>query len=550
MHKIYRDGSVIGDVNGRVLGGSTVLAEKPEDLDALLALCVECRERSLNAISGWMSRFDTWLEWFEANRQRYLTMTEQAFETRMGDKHPDTLSDVERLMLGLYLAREIWKTTPTADADALRVMASVSAGGAGLNYEAEVPALYFYQGSLQAAFTPFVPFIAYPGLFAMGLGLYGVAMVVRMGSLPSIQAEKLVEDLREAAKPNAQVPDLPRLDQLDAKAVQGKKGVIIVLHGLFSTDLGTFDGFIKQWKEPPEDLIEAMHRQAFLRQKSLAPTKDDFREAFDDTMKDYLIVGWPHNTLTKIDNNARDLFDDIVKKLGPNGPPIVFVCHSRGGLLARKTAVIMQKKDQQDGKKGDGWADKVKLCVTFGTPHRGADLAEHPLTFVAAYIAIMNGTRNVLSAARVLAIYQPEHHFEGIEDLVPEDAGGEFLGSLRDKERDFAPNSLRKLDIMAVGSIYEGQKWFQRSLITGILGTPKHDLVVRTVSAVPETFDDGEITHCGHGEYFDHSEVSKSHFKKVVDRIRAILKVEEAMRERVTVEPLTDFDPSDILKRF
>ena len=75
--------------------------------------------------------------------------------------------------------------------------------------------------------------------------------------------------------------------------------------------------------------------------KGVGPSATDFQDAFHQALdEDYLIVGWPHDTLTKIKANAEKLFEDIYSKIGYNGPPIVFVCHSRGGLVARKAAVI------------------------------------------------------------------------------------------------------------------------------------------------------------------------------------------------------------------
>jgi pimeloyl-ACP methyl ester carboxylesterase len=81
------------------------------------------------------------------------------------------------------------------------------------------------------------------------------------------------------------------------------------------------------------------------------------------------LVGWPHDTLAHIKVNAQDLAALMEGPLGASGLPVVFVCHSRGGLVARAAAVKLLKSNPR-------WVDRLKGAVTFGTPHEGAELAE------------------------------------------------------------------------------------------------------------------------------------------------------------------------------
>lgn len=250
-------------------------------------------------------------------------------------------------------------------------------------------------------------------------------------------------------------------------------------------------------------------------------------------------MGWPHDTLTKIKANAEKLFEDIYSKIGYNGPPIVFVCHSRGGLVARKAAVIMQEH-------GSVWANKVRLCVTFGTPHRGAALAESPFQYIAAFVAYMNGTGHVLSACSVLDYYRQTRAFEGIDDLRPPNAkGGEFLLDLIEEERLRGKPKLRALNILPVGSIYADQNCRWARFMTGVLGTSEHDLVVPKKSSLPEGgFPHGELTDCSHGNYFDIKEVGRQYFKGILAKMRGELQIEDAMLQRVIVSapPSTNLD--------
>jgi hypothetical protein len=245
MYEIYDGRSSIKPINGGVSGGLTIVTDSPDDLHALQALCVECKGLAL--FYERVQEFDSWLKRFQENRRELEPAVQRAFET-ISNKRFAELSEVEQLMVSLALARDLWTITPEPDRDALMAMVSIATSGGEMVYKAEEPALFFHQGSLVTMITPFVPHI---GFFVLGIGAYGVAIIRKAGILASIHAENLVKDLRDAQKPTAQF-DLARLDLLDRKFLHGKKGVIILLHGLFSTDLGTFDGFIERWKEPPK----------------------------------------------------------------------------------------------------------------------------------------------------------------------------------------------------------------------------------------------------------------------------------------------------------
>jgi hypothetical protein len=359
----------------------------------------------------------------------------------------------------------------------------------------------------------FTPLISHLG-FALRLGRFLVAIALLAGPVAPVQAEMILNELRTYAKEKAKYKDLKQLDEIQPAEIRKKKGIIILLHGLASTDMLTFDGFIDAW------------RNAHI-ESTFGGSLD---AVFDQTLADFEVVGWPHDTLTSIGTNADLLFKRIHMQVGQEGPPIVFVCHSRGGLVARKVAVIMHKR-------GGKWVDKVKLCVTFGTPHQGADLAAHPYRFMGAYAAVMSQGRNVLSIYRLLSYYAQQKVFEGTDDLRPANAQGKFLRELEQEERDDAPpGRLRSLNILPVGGSYRGGERHLMRLMTHMLGTTNHDLVVRTKSTVPDDVPDGEMTACSHFEYFSLEEIKKDHFKKVIKAIRQALGFEKAEAERYNLE--------------
>ena len=70
-------------------------------------------------------------------------------------------------------------------------------------------------------------------------------------------------------------------------------------------------------------------------------------------------------------------------------------------------------------------------------------------------------------------------------------------------------------------------------LMTHMLGTTQHDLVLRKKSTVPEGFSGGEVTTCSHFEYFSDDEIKKEHFRRVIQGIRQTLGFENAEARRL-----------------
>lgn len=519
----YTDRQRIDEIGGQVSGGATIVAANLDDLEKLELLSVA--KNNPASIREEILRVDEW--WgnlSEEQRQEYQAQKD-GIRASISDTDSTALSPREQLLLSLFLAEEIWTTTPEDERNYLRVLFSLGdTDRSELMYEAEEPALCFSQGSLTVAITQYVADV---GAFLKTLGFFAIAIVAPGFVLPSVQHDALVEELREKAKEQAAFRDLLRLDRLTPNEINNKKGIIILLHGLFSTDVGTFDGFIKLWEEqefPLDDLLKSEFKKHCLKAVR--------------NVDDCLIVGWSHDTLTNIERNAQDLSELILDKLGEECPPIVFVCHSRGGLVARKTTVMMQQK-------GGLWADKIKLCVTFGTPHRGAALAESSFKFIAAVAAMGNASKSFLSVVRVLACWKHEKSFAGIEDLRPD---SKFFQNLcREEKCPSDPHSL----ILPVGGIFQSQqtdlKKLWKSLMTGMLGTPEHDLIVSLKSTNPErSFPKGEETDCNHFEYFEQSRYSQAEqppFKRVFEQICKTLKIQAV--KTVSIPNCTPNNKSD-----
>jgi hypothetical protein len=321
----------------------------------------------------------------------------------------------------------------------------------------------------------------------------------------------LVENLRKAREKMDPAPiQLPRLDTMSSDALPKTADsiVILFLHGLISTDLGNFDGLIQRLQAPvPADLK---------RQLPAKVTSEVMRTTFERAVK---LVGWPHDTLTSIDQSAHQLSGVIETQLASSVCKLVFICHSRGGLVARATALKLYER-------ADEWADRLCCCITFGTPHAGVGLAEHPDREMGAYMLSGMTQRQLAAYTDIAAYIEQRETIEGIEDLRPASAVGKpFLRSLEENERKIPPpprGRVRQLQIYGIGGIAPAgdlrQGALRRRLVryyshwySYYLGEANHDLVVPLASATAA--NDEQIPHidCDHFSYFsDNSPVSEA----------------------------------------
>ena len=218
---------------------------------------------------------------------------------------------------------------------------------------------------------------------------------------PEAASRRLVEGLRSKAGRVCKHP-LPRLDVASeassALKMRYRNHVVIFLHGLFSTDLATFDSIITMFVE---------------RYKGKPP----------------VLIGWPHNTLTSIDENANQLVSLICEYCSGEDISFSFICHSREGLVARSTLNRLISHSP-------AVYARCRQILTLGTPHEGSGLAENVGRYLGTYFLLCHTSGNAMNVVDVLS-YLSMRDASGLEELAPTEATrrgrSSFISSLLER---------------------------------------------------------------------------------------------------------------------
>jgi pimeloyl-ACP methyl ester carboxylesterase len=467
--EILPEGKYIPSLGAAFSGGVTMSLHDRKDFELMESACLLAEQSSepLHLMYGLLHGRDL---------LRELPRYERRLDYEDYTERP--MTDVRAMMDALAIAENIW----AREREECRMTCSLARPGVerpSLEIEHDGAALVLHKGSVRSTLS----------LGSIRVAGFAVSMFTARGVAPSQRAERILEDTRRRALERPDVEPLDRLDLQRRGAYNDKSAVIVFLHGLLSTDVGLFDPLIRVMKANPD-------------------------------FSDCAFVGWPHDTMTSIGANStilRGLIDQII---GVDGPSVLFVAHSRGGLVARSTAVKLYDKS-------DGWMQLLRGCVTFGTPHAGCPLAEAPGDLLGKVICIqaLRSTGSWLSLADALSYTHQSKDFRGIEDLRPITGGGDFIRDLLDAESRFAPNGMeRLLDIAAVGGVTKGSG-LPRILANRALGTSHHDLVVESKSSIPPLFLNTYTTDCDHFGYFTKEEMTKAHIDAIVQYCRKQLRL-------------------------
>jgi pimeloyl-ACP methyl ester carboxylesterase len=476
MPNIYHPGEKIPELEAAIDGGVSMVMHTPDEVEAAKRVCAITTGSNapLHAIYGMLN--------VSANAVEQLAMiTAAVSDDAVSRLHWEKIEtdvpahDGQALAATLSFAHDLWKRQPSpSDLNVVLAVARPdSTDGGQLEIGKGKPALVFHRGSILAALAS----------APLRVAKFAVMMVPTGAVVPTQRAKNIVQNFRKKALLNPSVEPLERFATMNQGALQGKKAVIIFLHGLLSIDVGLFDPLLLRLRE--------------------------------DLGNDCVFVGFPHNTLATIKANADELLSEINRVIRVNGPKIAFVCHSRGGLVARNAAAQLFEMDR-------AWIQKIRGCVTFGTPHRGCPLAEAPDAFLGAFMAIQAalGGGSFMSLADGIIYASSVKPLAGITDLRPTEANDSYLLKLQELEHRTAPaGALRALEILGVGGRASEQRGWLAVLARKLLADDENDLVVETESSMSRLVIAEENqcqTECDHFNYFKPAEMELAHIGKVV----------------------------------
>jgi pimeloyl-ACP methyl ester carboxylesterase len=474
MADVGRSGDYVSSLGAHVHDAIAVVAGNADAILALQGLAIAVLRTPFVDIADIYTELDR----FDEKEQRYIEVANIEGEEWQSLVHryldaiwrstdspgqPPLIAPVTAFVLSLITGIELWRQITrdvnthdkysTSDQSHLLLTVTVASPQ---KPDADVVRLAFKESRAILALSPgsldvalFVDKVVRAGSWVVNL-VRGVAPRIRSAEAA---ARAFVENVRKARE-TENVFQLPRLDGLsglpwsDTAKVANIKGVIIFVHGLLSTDLGTFDGFIRRWQKPLTDKLppDYLARDSQLLFKNELPKKA--QRALEESVA---LIGWPHDTLTSIDQNALDLAGLVDGALSRFDYKVAFVCHSRGGIVARATAEKLYEKNR-------AWEGRICCAITFGSPHAGVALAEHPDRRLGAYVLAGLTRKELANYIDMTAYLEQRKRIEGIDDLQPPSAVTDpqepYLRTLKALEwRNASSGGARRLDIYAVGGV-------------------------------------------------------------------------------------------------
>ncbi|QFT82309.1 hypothetical protein FIU89_16915 [Roseovarius sp. THAF27] len=273
---------------------------------------------------------------------------------------------------------------------------------------------------------------------------------------------------------------------------------LVYVHGLFSTDAGSFDGFRDAWSS----LRINLYTDGALDRRCVESVFDKVGH-----------IGFPHDTFCGIDKSGQALADALHDRFEASDTKLALIAHSRGGLVTRRAIQHLLFR-------GNGWNDRIKIFATFGTPHTGAKLAQLPGRYEGSYLLLKGQSDQLIALDMLFCYLKHVRRIEGIDDLQPVgNLVSTFLEDLEDRE-----NKYGSLSTWAVsGAAPQISGWGIRSLITKavrigidqIVGSP-NDIVVPRSSAEAAPNPTVRKFDCEHFEYFSQLDGMKNTAREVM----------------------------------
>lgn len=491
MLDVYASGAYIPALKGHARGAVSVVCHVPEDLElfyAIAELAPRPPSSPLASLAHAISQTsidwrEWWLHWRSLGGRIHQlsesgapgsndTGTPVEESKEFVDVEDAEIETLKQVISALYY---MWTAHPD-DARDLSCCISLAlesgTSAPSIEWVGGQPALAFGQGSVWIA-------LGRAGWKARGFlaGLVlgdGIDAASRRAGLVRKARNAAISKVRSAGRPDA--ADLLNLRDLQQNQIPAGHELCLLLHGLCSTDVGTFDQL--------EGLIR--------------------RRAGNPGNANLTVVGFPHDSLTAgIETNAEELAQLLVRL---NARNVRFVCHSRGGLVARRTAALLRQEARRPNWVGPPW---IHSCLTFGTPHLGTSAASSPETLTAGVLALAHLSRSpsVSAVADILCSVQAGSTWRSVSELTPVEEKDSCLPLLRRHEEDFLflDDALPLRVFGSAGPRVRRRRDWKTRLMQRILGTADHDLLVPITSSVPVLRGENagaRLEERNHFEYF------------------------------------------------
>ena len=340
------------------------------------------------------------------------------------------------------------------------------------------------------------------GLFwgtALRAKFWAIGVYARLGPGATASKREFVDNLRSSIIWGRQLPRLDELTPDKTAELAAKQLLVVLVHGLFGTDRGTFDNVIKRLEErgpwpiyqalraaaenpnTPEEQLGQLEAVLPALQEQLRPLLDNDdamevlcaeRRPFVEQRRELVrcaisFVGFPHFTLDTVSSNGELLYDLLAKKFGPGGRSWRSCATHAGawshvGRLRRPGARM--------------WVP-IEDIITFGTPHDGAELAEfigNDVDFASYILALQAGPRQTTASLLQVMSYLQANKAAGILDLRP---GG---GVRRGEEQE-----------PFIDRLYTTERASGRPFLTAVGGeleTDGHRSLYQTSALIPSRF--------------------------------------------------------------
>jgi hypothetical protein len=219
---------------------------------------------------------------------------------------------------------------------------------------------------------------------------------------------------------------------------------------------------------------------------------------------DAAIIRYEHGTFAGVAESAADLATLISgPPLGWLLPQLIFVSHSRGGLVAIEAAkMLVAPNGPYNGQEERVWVH------TFGTPHGGTPVASAGVG-VASGLKFLTGIAStmafsVLGADKLGWLFRVGlrvgRRLQGIADMDP---NGSYVLSHLNERFAFQVDSWGGIFRADSGATGFGAG-LKRGWSDAVFMKEPNDLVVTTLSATSGNTRSHEIDRCAHSDYFEH----------------------------------------------